>query len=837
MLALAFVRTAATLALCLASVAFGQTFELPTLPSPLQPSSSAPGGKNDPLGDAVVKVTLNSGLYAMLKNLDAVRLVDVPVGGGELVTLVLQRSSLPMPAGSLVVARGCSGSTRSQPLPAPDNLQFRGQVEGDPNSSAYLGLSPLGSQGVILRGGKRIIIATPPAGSDATVVYALEDLPEGTIEWAPFTCDIAEIPPTAGAPANGATGGPPAGPAQGGIAGDLTLPEGCYLVDIAIETDHEFLEDIFGGNELAALNYVQLLLGAVSEIYQREINVGLRVVYIRLWDDPCDPWNNTGAGGQLDELRAFWVTHMGWLGRDMVQMLCGRNIGGGTAWQSYPCDSWAYSVISDMQGGFPYPLESNSPQNWDLIGSAHEIGHTFGSNHTLAYTPETCGVPACQDPDNNCIYADQGEIMSYCHCCPGGLANIALELDPLVQLVMLETLETKPTCPILGTTICNCGPGAGDCMSAHSGAGCDVVSCCQLICAQHPSCCSVEWDSLCALFAEFQCAPTNVSCTAALPIDEGATPFSTMLVPSGGIPLPANCEGGAGTIGHALWYRFTPCQSGSLAIDLCGTTDFDVALVLYDGAFSGCAGSVKQCSTVDPECPFGGPSITTTVTAGNTYSLQVGGRDAVIGNQKGTGLINLDLEPYRDTCDGALWTQLITDGETQFCTIGAATEGPSHPECMAFGTAQIGSDIWYRYIATCSQVLTVSTCGSADFDTRLAVYSGWECPVTDERLLGCNDDAIGCAGFSSTLVVPVVSGGTYLIRVGGYDDDFGTGTLKLTCGFGFASPDLNGDGVVNGADLGGLLVLWGTSDSAGDFDGDGIVGGADLGFLLTAWTP
>lgn len=363
----------------------------------------------------------------MVRDLNAVRLVDVPIGGGDVVTLVLQQSSASAPAGSLVLNQGCSGSETSIPLPPPDNARFRGFVEGEPNSSVFLGLSPMGSQGVILTGGRRVIFATPPASPASTIVYALEDLPEGSITWAPFACEIADLPPTAAAPPDGAAlgGTTTDGDGQGGIAGDLTIPPGCYSVDIAIETDHEFLDDVFAGNELAAFNDVELLLGAVSEIYQREINVAIRVGHIRLWDDPCDPWSNTGAGGQLDELRAYWVDHMGWLGRDLVQMLCGRDLGGGTAWQSHPCDSHAYSVISDMQGGFPYPLESNSLQNWDLIGSAHEIGHTFGSNHTLAHTPETCGVPARQDPDNNCTYAQQGEIMSYCHCCPGGLANMA----------------------------------------------------------------------------------------------------------------------------------------------------------------------------------------------------------------------------------------------------------------------------------------------------------------------------------------------------------------------------------------------------------------------------
>lgn len=48
--------------------------------------------------------------------------------------------------------------------------------------------------------------------------------------------------------------------------------------------------------------------------------------------------------------------------------------------------------------------------------------------------------------------------------------------------------------------------------------------------------------------------------------------------------------------------------------------------------------------------------------------------------------------------------------------------------------------------------------------------------------------------------------------------------------------DLDGDGDVDGADLGELLVNWGTADAAADLDDNGLVDGADLGLLLSAWT-
>lgn len=48
--------------------------------------------------------------------------------------------------------------------------------------------------------------------------------------------------------------------------------------------------------------------------------------------------------------------------------------------------------------------------------------------------------------------------------------------------------------------------------------------------------------------------------------------------------------------------------------------------------------------------------------------------------------------------------------------------------------------------------------------------------------------------------------------------------------------DIDGDGIVNGADLGALLANW-NGGGVGDLDGDGVVNGGDLGVVLAAWGP
>ena len=69
----------------------------------------------------------------------------------------------------------------------------------------------------------------------------------------------------------------------------------------------------------------------------------------------------------------------------------------------------------------------------------------------------------------------------------------------------------------------------------------------------------------------------------------------------------------------------------------------------------------------------------------------------------------------------------------------------------------------------------------------------------------------------------------------GAEDDNQNGRLD-SCELAYG--DLNLDGYVNGADLGGLLSLWGIQDPPyGDLDGNRQINGADLGLLLSHWGP
>lgn len=173
-----------------------------------------------------------------------------------------------------------------------------------------------------------------------------------------------------------------------------------------------------------------------------------------------------------------------------------------------------------------------------------------------------------------------------------------------------------------------------------------------------------------------------------------------------------------------------------------------------------------------------------------------------------------------DACSAA---DVLTDGITSFSNENTSTDGPSHPGsgCDQGGSTTIENDIWYDYTASCSGVLAIGTCGSANFDTRLAVYNGCACPASDVNLLVCNDDAPGCGSTSFAIVNGVFEGACYKVRVGGSGNVSGLGSLSVTC----IGNDLcgNAEPMVVGSSVQGSTRGTTVNDFAGPNCGQGVV--------------
>jgi len=143
--------------------------------------------------------------------------------------------------------------------------------------------------------------------------------------------------------------------------------------------------------------------------------------------------------------------------------------------------------------------------------------------------------------------------------------------------------------------------------------------------------------------------------------------------------------------------------------------------------------------------------------------------------------ITVAVAPLNDSCNNAT---LVFDGTTAFSTQNTSTDGPNHAggPCDSGDGGIIANDVWFNYTTSCSGILTLSTCGAATFDTRLAVYNGLTCPVTTGNLLACSDNGSGCTGATSKITMPSVTQGTPMkIRIGAPTGISGTGDLTIAC--------------------------------------------------------
>jgi hypothetical protein len=127
-------------------------------------------------------------------------------------------------------------------------------------------------------------------------------------------------------------------------------------------------------------------------------------------------------------------------------------------------------------------------------------------------------------------------------------------------------------------------------------------------------------------------------------------------------------------------------------------------------------------------------------------------------------------------------------GSTPFTTVGATSDGIVQTGC---GGGQPYRDVWFCWTAPASGIAEASLCGTATFDTVMAVYAGCECPAAGSAL-GCNDDSAGCAcasgcgsgtaAYASKVQFAASAGQQYLIRIGAYSSAstaVGTGALAM----------------------------------------------------------
>ncbi len=390
---------------------------------------------------------------------------------------------------------------------------------------------------------------------------------------------------------------------------------------------------------------------------------------------------------------------------------------------------------------------------------------------------------ACGTGSQNCCVANDGPYCSDIDCC-----TIVCALDSFC----CDT-SWDQACADLASVecvLCNfglaCGKSSNDCCAAATTVGCSDSTCCEAICAADSFCCQTQWDQLCADAALLNCAICDVPCElptgTAFEVEPcGADSNGGCNDPVGSSEPIALGDIVIGTYWSSTelrdtdWYTLTLTEGTQVTASLYTTAPAFVAFVDINactiiGAISGTSGCPRSTSVCLP--------------AGNYYivALMSGFFDSPCGNPDSDYALEVtgvpcDAEaPVNDECDGAID---IYNGVTPFNTTFATTSPlPLDPSCEKGFGLTFEKDIWFTYEATCDEVVTVSTCNDAAFDTRLAAYS--DCKGS---LVACNDDGLGCAGFTSRMEFAGVTGTTYYLRVGGYATG-GTGNITISCGEG-----------------------------------------------------
>jgi hypothetical protein len=358
---------------------------------------------------------------------DSVFLTDFALTDGASVDLQLHRVEIFAPDAILVLATQAG----DVPMAAPEVAMLSGQIVGQPESRVFLAISPEAVNGVVNAASDRYIVSCGPYNQGyQPLIYSVSQTPADLIPVDGFACHYDELvqPGLSKHSAESAAG--------------LRGSEPCRIADISVETDWEF-HQLFG-NEAGAAAYAATLIGAVSEIYVADADMHLRISYLRIWTTSADPWTQGDTVNQLFEFQDYWNLNMTGIGRHVATMLSGRGLGGGVAYGDAACyPEYDYSVEANLAGWFPYPLEDNNANNWDMMVTAHELGHNFGAPHT-----HDIGIDNCAGGD--CSVAPNGTIMSYCHLCDGGLANILLNFHPLMLSSEILPFLNSGQCDLSG---------------------------------------------------------------------------------------------------------------------------------------------------------------------------------------------------------------------------------------------------------------------------------------------------------------------------------------------------------------------------------------------------
>ena len=583
--------------------------------------------------------------------------------------------------------------------------------------------------------------------------------------------DPGELPGAGEVGPNGSGGGGSDG--EGGIAG--TNP---YIAEIAFDADYEFFQKN-GSNATNTVNDIENVMNSVSLVYDRDVNITYELSGFVIRTNAADPYTTTVMTDLLCEFRAKWnTTPESQIQRDVAQLFTGKTITGsviGLAWLGVVCNQ--AGTDCSVGGNLAYSaVESRFTGTFDfrVSLSAHELGHNWQAQHCDSVNP--CNIMC--------------SIINSCQGTTG--ANLKFSATEQTQITNFRNaVACDPALPSPIT------PPFSDTFDASSAIN------------------STNWifskGAATTTAALGEPTPTrSLNLDAISNLDYGDDEIRSNFILLGGVSTAF--------LNYSTQHRGVEAGKQLVVEYLNSSQDWTVINTITSDGVDQTTFEAWQ-HTLPSNAKH------------NKFRIRF--RALVDGQDDdwyidSVGVATVVLPP-NDECNAAT---LVNEGSIPFDTTNATASAAALPVSCDDGTGTImQKDLWYIFSATCTGTMTISTCGTANYNTRLAAYS-LACPPVGS-LIACNNDGAGCSGFTSSMTFPVVAGNNILVRLGGATGG-GTGTLNITCTATAPCPgDFDEDGAVGASDLAEVLNAWGSAN--GDLNGDGTTDAADLAELLGAW--
>jgi hypothetical protein len=350
------------------------------------------------------RMVIQPGLYSALATPTVTRRLELPVDGTETLSLDLEPFDILSPDARFVVAT----SAGEVFLPVSTVKAYRGKLAGEATSTVYMAVSASGMvNGFVIGEGTNYSFSTVPddLNSGNQILTVRKRL-------GPFSTDA----PLCGAEYDEAL----VQSLKRETVLSPTSSKGPRLSRVAIDGDQAFV-NIFSTPTQAA-DYVVQLVGAVSAIYQRDLDLRLTVAFVRLWPLGGEPFVSDDPAFQ--SFPAYWGTqdHSSY---NLIHLYSGLRF---TSWTGMGGGNGCggFGEITKLNGTFVTPLGTSGYGTFDPFIEAHEMGHGLGSPHTNDFVP----------PIDSCGYMNipsRGSIMSYCSKLPGGDGNIDLHMHRRVE--------------------------------------------------------------------------------------------------------------------------------------------------------------------------------------------------------------------------------------------------------------------------------------------------------------------------------------------------------------------------------------------------------------------